>query len=80
MSVSVKCFHNLFIILPLGVFLLTKVNTFLLLFFFAMDFQVLLLSKKIIAFNETSEKKSFKYILLLNVTQNKRLISQFIKF
>lgn len=45
-----------------------------------MDFQVLLLSKKIIAFNETSEKKSFKYILLLNVTQNKRLISQFIKF
>lgn len=62
-SWDVNCFHNLFIISPLGFVLLTKVDTFLLLFS-AMDFQVLLLSKKIIAFSGILEKNHSKYFII----------------
>lgn len=59
MSVSAKRFHNLFIIWPLGFVLLTRVDSFLLLFC-TMDFQVLLLSERILVFNGTLEKEIFK--------------------
>lgn len=53
MSVSVKCFHNLFIMWPMGFILLTGVEIIYILLFYTVDFRVLLLSEKMIAFDGT---------------------------